>query len=150
MAAGCLSVLMVYLFAERFFLGRTRRRIPLRIGVTGTRGKSSTVRLIAGALRETGTATLAKTTGSPYGTWSCFSSPIAGARRSSRLKVRHWHRCDTPGIHAKKNPPRHCVSRIHRTTLSFQYNIERSKLQVRECGPIVLKSRACYTRVNAN
>ncbi|MCK7480234.1 MAG: hypothetical protein M0C28_25450 [Candidatus Moduliflexus flocculans] len=38
--------------------------VPLRIGVTGTRGKSSVTRLIAAALRGSGRRTLAKTTGS--------------------------------------------------------------------------------------
>ena len=38
-------------------------RIPLRIHVNGTRGKSSVTRLIAAGLREGGVATFAKTTG---------------------------------------------------------------------------------------
>jgi poly-gamma-glutamate synthase PgsB/CapB len=38
-------------------------RIPLRIGVTGTRGKSSVVRQLAAVLREDGRRVLAKTTG---------------------------------------------------------------------------------------
>ncbi|MEN6465734.1 MAG: poly-gamma-glutamate synthase PgsB [Syntrophaceae bacterium] len=38
-------------------------RIPVRIHVNGTRGKSSVVRLIAGGIRESGTVTCAKTTG---------------------------------------------------------------------------------------
>lgn len=38
--------------------------IPVRIHVNGTRGKSTTTRLIAGALREAGWRVLAKTTGS--------------------------------------------------------------------------------------
>src|SRR5512146_1649357 len=38
-------------------------RIPIRIHVNGTRGKSSVVRLIAGGLREGGIVTCAKTTG---------------------------------------------------------------------------------------
>ncbi|MCA9783189.1 MAG: poly-gamma-glutamate synthase PgsB [Calditrichaeota bacterium] len=38
--------------------------IPVRIHVNGTRGKSSVTRLIAGALREGGLRTVAKTTGS--------------------------------------------------------------------------------------
>jgi poly-gamma-glutamate synthase PgsB/CapB len=40
------------------------RRIPLRIHVNGTRGKSSVTRLIAAGLREGGVAAVAKTTGS--------------------------------------------------------------------------------------
>jgi len=39
------------------------KQIPIRIHVNGSRGKSSVVRLIAGALREAGTRTYGKTTG---------------------------------------------------------------------------------------
>jgi len=42
---------------------RTLRRIPIRVHVNGTRGKSSVTRLIAAALREHRVATVAKTTG---------------------------------------------------------------------------------------
>lgn len=45
-------------------LDKRVRRIPLRICVTGTRGKSSVTRLISAALREAGFKVLAKTTGS--------------------------------------------------------------------------------------
>jgi poly-gamma-glutamate synthase PgsB/CapB len=45
-------------------LSALRRRIPLRIGVTGTRGKSSVTRLVAAALRADGRTVVAKTTGS--------------------------------------------------------------------------------------
>jgi len=54
----------LYLLIERLALDARLRRIPVRICVTGTRGKSSVVRLIAGALRESGMIVLAKTTGS--------------------------------------------------------------------------------------
>ena len=54
----------MYLLIERLALDACLRRIPIRICVTGTRGKSSVVRLIAGALRESGMSVLAKTTGS--------------------------------------------------------------------------------------
>jgi poly-gamma-glutamate synthase PgsB/CapB len=54
----------LYLLIERLALDARLRRIPVRICVTGTRGKSSVVRLIAGALRESGMNVLAKTTGS--------------------------------------------------------------------------------------
>ncbi len=62
---GLFAVLLViYFFAERFILNKDVQRIPLRICVTGTRGKSSVTRLIAASLREAGFAVLARTTGS--------------------------------------------------------------------------------------
>lgn len=45
-------------------LAALRRRIPLRIAVTGSRGKSTVTRLIAAALRADGRTVVAKTTGS--------------------------------------------------------------------------------------
>ncbi|MFO0565423.1 MAG: poly-gamma-glutamate synthase PgsB [Polyangiaceae bacterium] len=48
---------------ERVVHRRNLARIPVRVHVNGTRGKSSVTRLIAGALREHGTVTCAKTTG---------------------------------------------------------------------------------------
>ena len=61
---ACLGVLLVYLALERIRLDRGRRRVPRRIAVTGTRGKSSVVRLVAAGLRASGARVLAKTTGS--------------------------------------------------------------------------------------
>lgn len=48
---------------ERVLHRRNLARIPVRVHVNGTRGKSSVTRLIAAALREHGTVTCAKTTG---------------------------------------------------------------------------------------
>jgi poly-gamma-glutamate synthase PgsB/CapB len=62
--AICLAVFLLYLYVERQALRRTLKTIPLRICVTGTRGKSTVTRLIAAALREAGYRVLAKTTGS--------------------------------------------------------------------------------------
>ncbi len=56
--------LFVLGLAENFFHQKNLRSIPIRILVNGTRGKSSVTRLIAGALREAGYRTIAKTTGS--------------------------------------------------------------------------------------
>jgi poly-gamma-glutamate synthase PgsB/CapB len=53
----------LYWLLEYLDLERERRRINLRIHVNGTRGKSSTTRLIAAALRAGGRKTWAKTTG---------------------------------------------------------------------------------------
>lgn len=60
----CLIIYMVYLVIEQISIKRTQKQIPLRICVTGTRGKSGVVRLIATVLRESGVKTLAKVTGS--------------------------------------------------------------------------------------
>ena len=50
--------------AEAFLHSRRRDRIPLRIWVNGSRGKSSVTRLIAAGLNAGGICTCAKTTGS--------------------------------------------------------------------------------------
>jgi gamma-polyglutamate synthase len=49
---------------ERVRLDAKRRRLAVRVCVTGTRGKSSVARLVAAALSESGLRVLAKTTGS--------------------------------------------------------------------------------------
>ncbi|MDP2885388.1 MAG: poly-gamma-glutamate synthase PgsB [Ignavibacteria bacterium] len=59
-----LIVLLLFLVYERVVLNRLRNSIPLVVAVTGTRGKSSVVRMLASVLREAGDTVLAKTTGS--------------------------------------------------------------------------------------
>jgi poly-gamma-glutamate synthase PgsB/CapB len=58
-----LAVLGLWLL-EYHRLSVLRQSIPIRIGVTGTRGKSSLVRMLAGAFRANGMAVFAKTSGS--------------------------------------------------------------------------------------
>jgi len=58
------ALFALWLIAERIRHERHLRSIPLRIAVTGTRGKSSVVRLLAAVLREDGRSVIAKTTGS--------------------------------------------------------------------------------------
>ncbi len=60
----CLAALLIYFAAERVRLERSLDRVPRRIAVAGTRGKSGVARLVAAALRESGFKVLAKTTGS--------------------------------------------------------------------------------------
>ncbi|MBL7084437.1 MAG: poly-gamma-glutamate synthase PgsB [Candidatus Aminicenantes bacterium] len=64
LAGLCVTFFIIYLLVERYILSQRRQNIPLRICVTGTRGKSSITRLIASCLREAGFVVLAKTTGS--------------------------------------------------------------------------------------
>lgn len=58
------SLFILYLIYERIWLDRQIRSIPLRICVTGTRGKSTVVRYLASILSEGGKKVLAKTSGS--------------------------------------------------------------------------------------
>ncbi|PJZ79016.1 poly-gamma-glutamate synthase PgsB [Leptospira neocaledonica] len=58
-----LLVLLGFGFAEYIFHISRRNKIPVRIHVNGTRGKSSVTRLIASGLKEGGFKVLAKTTG---------------------------------------------------------------------------------------
>ena len=62
--AACLGALLIYLSVERVRLARALARVPRRVAVTGTRGKSGVTRLVAAGLRESGVRVLAKTTGS--------------------------------------------------------------------------------------
>ncbi len=55
--------LIVWLVLEGFRHGAHLKRIPIRVHVNGTRGKSSVTRLIAAGLRAGGKVTCAKTTG---------------------------------------------------------------------------------------
>lgn len=55
---------MLFYAVESQRVQRSRKRLALRICVTGARGKSSVTRLLAAALREGGFKVLAKTTGS--------------------------------------------------------------------------------------
>lgn len=63
-AGVCLALFLLYLLGEKIHLASKIKKIPLRICITGTRGKSTVTRLIAGILRENGRKVLAKTTGS--------------------------------------------------------------------------------------
>ena len=58
-----LSIVLLYLVLEKVLYRRRLRRIPLRIHVNGTRGKTTVTCLTAELLRRAGIRTLAKTTG---------------------------------------------------------------------------------------
>ena len=55
---------MLCLLAEQIIHARRLKKIPLRITVSGTRGKSSIVRTLASVFRSAGISVMAKTTGS--------------------------------------------------------------------------------------
>jgi poly-gamma-glutamate synthase PgsB/CapB len=59
-----LLAILAYLVSERISHDRRVTQIPLRICVTGTRGKSSVTRMLASVLRSHGRSVLAKATGS--------------------------------------------------------------------------------------
>ena len=59
-----LIILSAFLICESILHNRNLRRIPLRITVSGTRGKSSVVRTLASVMRVAGYTVVAKTTGS--------------------------------------------------------------------------------------
>ncbi|MGA2533342.1 MAG: poly-gamma-glutamate synthase PgsB [Candidatus Aminicenantales bacterium] len=90
--SACLVAFLLYLAGESLRLRRALRRVPLRVAVAGTRGKSGVTRLIAAGLRESGARVLAKTTGSrpalilPDGTERGF--PRRGGPPSIREQVR--------------------------------------------------------------
>ena len=58
-----LALTVLYFLVETAAHNRRWRTIPIRIHVNGTRGKSSTARLIAAGLRASGRTVMAKTTG---------------------------------------------------------------------------------------
>lgn len=92
------ALLLVFLVARGLRLRRALARVPVRIHVGGTRGKSAVVRLIAAGLRSGGVATLAKTTGTdpmlmrPDGRWEAWRrlgpATIAEQRRFALLTAR--------------------------------------------------------------
>jgi len=57
------SLLLVLAIVERIIHVHRLNKIPVRIHISGTRGKSSVTRLLAAALRHAGKKTAAKTTG---------------------------------------------------------------------------------------
>jgi poly-gamma-glutamate synthase PgsB/CapB len=63
MLAVALGLVLSLGLAETFLHARRLQRVPIRIHVNGTRGKSSVTRLIAAGLRGGGIRTCAKTTG---------------------------------------------------------------------------------------
>jgi len=58
-----LIIILISLIIESVIHNRRVKTILLRISVSGTRGKTSVVRILAGILRESGMKVLAKTTG---------------------------------------------------------------------------------------
>ncbi len=64
MSGGLLVFLVLYFLWERLLINEKIKSIPLRICVTGTRGKSSVARLLTSLLKEAGFTVLARTTGS--------------------------------------------------------------------------------------
>jgi poly-gamma-glutamate synthase PgsB/CapB len=81
MAPVFLCIILAWLVAERIRHDRRLARIPIRIHVNGTRGKSGVTRLIAAALRRSGIRTVAKTTG---------GAPVLILPDGSEETIRRW------------------------------------------------------------
>ncbi|WGH77984.1 poly-gamma-glutamate synthase PgsB [Jannaschia ovalis] len=64
LACACAACMLAYWIVQTRRHEALLRRVPIRVHVNGIRGKSTIVRYIAGALREGGIRTVAKTTGS--------------------------------------------------------------------------------------
>lgn len=79
--AVALVLLLAAAFVEESLYRRTLEKIPLRILVNGTRGKTSVTRLLAAALNEAGISAYAKTTGSDARWLLPDGSEIAYRRR---------------------------------------------------------------------
>ena len=62
-AFAIMAVLLVLAVIERISHSKNIKKVPIRILVNGTRGKTSTTRMIAAALNEAGIVTWAKSTG---------------------------------------------------------------------------------------
>ncbi len=99
-----LAALVALGWIERRLHRRRLARIPIRIHVNGTRGKSSVTRLIAGGLRAGGIVTCAKTTGTlarlilpggqqrpiARGAARMFWNRLAWCERRRRWRPKRW------------------------------------------------------------
>jgi len=72
---------------ENFIHQRRLERIPVRVQVNGTRGKSTTTRLIAAGLRAGGLRVIAKTTGTAARLIMEDGSELPIARRGGRANI---------------------------------------------------------------
>jgi gamma-polyglutamate synthase len=77
---GLAFLFLFYLILESILHVRKINRIPLRITVSGTRGKTSIVRSLASVLRTHGMTVLAKTTGSE----ACYILPDGSTQKIHR------------------------------------------------------------------
>ena len=71
----------MFLAATAFFHRRRLKRIPIRIHIAGTRGKSTVTRLVAAGLRAGGHRVVAKTTG---------TQPTLFHTDGSQVEIRRW------------------------------------------------------------
>ena len=88
-AAGI--ALLLYLAAEAWLHGRRLARIPIRIHVNGTRGKTSVTRRLAAALRGAGVRTIGKVTGDePRLLLPDGSERVIARRGPARIQEQMW------------------------------------------------------------
>ena len=82
-ALAALATCLAYLGTAAWRHRGNLRAVPVRIHVAGTRGKSTTVRMIAAGLRASGRRVLAKTTGSEPRLILPDGSEVAWPRRGA-------------------------------------------------------------------
>jgi len=135
-----LAVLVIYWIEMRRHTGHLRR-IPIRIHVNGTRGKSSVTRLIAAGLRGGGIRTFAKTTGSAARMIHLDGSEEPVERRSSpniREQIGIIRRAAQEGAEAlviecmavRPDLQRVSEKRIVRSTIGVITNVRPDHLEV--------------------
>lgn len=101
---GLLALLVALGIAEKRARDRGRAAVPVRVHVNGTRGKSTVTRLIAGALREAGHTTIAKTTGTaprlilPDGTERAIRRLAPASIREQLRVLRDAARCKATAL----------------------------------------------------
>ncbi len=137
-------ILVLFEVFESYVLCENRRKIPIRIHVNGSRGKSSVTRLIAAGLRAGGIRTVGKTTGTAPYTILPDGSQFPLQRRGKAdiieqvdiLRVAREHEAEALVVECMAIRPdfqRVCEQRIIQSTLGVISNVRADHLD--QMGP---------------
>jgi poly-gamma-glutamate synthase PgsB/CapB len=146
LSAALLTGLLAMLLWERRARDRALAALPIRVHVNGTRGKSTVTRLIAGALREAGIRTVAKTTGTaprlilPDGTERPVRRRAPASIREQLWLLREAHRMRATAVVVEcmavdPNLQAVCEEQMIRSTLGVITNVRLDHAEV--MGPTV-------------